>query len=173
MVVPPANLWTLGSCFNGVTLASAGLTSNYVTAYPVIFSKSMTIRNLAIQVTSASTTASLTGTLGIYGSNSNGVIDGAPLLTTNSFSLSSTGTKAVAANFTFNAYTQYWLASHRGSAISNPIVRAISASSMPSLFVVPALTQNYVGFSTNPTYIAGTMPTLNGETYTSILSWSS
>lgn len=172
MVVPPAGFWTIGSCFNGATLTTATLSSSYMTAYPVIFPKSMTISNLAIQVTTASTTAGLTGTLGIYGSDSNGVIDGAPLLTTASFSLTSTGTRTVAASFTFNPYTQYWLALHRGFALSNPIVRAINASSMPSFFVVPSLTQHYVGFSFNPAYTAGTMPTLSAGTYTGLVYWS-
>ena len=172
-MVPPSGLYTVGSAQNSTNFATAGLTGNYLQAYPIIFPISWTAANIAIQVTAASTSAGNELRLGIYGSDADGIIDGSTLAASSALSLTTTGLKSAAINFTFAAYTQYWLALHTSSTISIASARAFNQNGTPSLLAAPASTTHFNKLFAPISYASGALPTVSASTFNSTFYYGS
>jgi hypothetical protein len=142
-------------------------------AYPIIFPISWTAANIAIQVTAASTSAGNELRLGIYGSDADGIIDGSTLAASSALSLTTTGLKSAAINFTFAAYTQYWLALHTSSTISIASARAFNQNGTPSLLAAPASTTHFNKLFAPISYASGALPTVSASTFNSTFYYGS
>jgi hypothetical protein len=169
-IKPFTGQYTAGAHFNATTLSTASVPINGLRAYPVIFPYQITIDQIAWVVTTAAATGLMRAA--IYGSNSNGVPDGAALVASSEVSSSTTGTKTASVSYTLLPYTQYWLAIWGGTAATT--VRGHAIGSLPAVFFNPAVTSSYVGIGITSTYsTAGAFPTLTASNFSNVANWLS
>jgi hypothetical protein len=169
-IKPFTGQYTSGAHFNATTMSTVAVPINGLRAYPVIFPHAITIDQIAWAVTTSAATGLMRAA--IYGSNANGVPDGAALVASGEVSSNGTGTKTQAVSYTLSAYTQYWLAIWCGTAATT--VRGHSIGSLPAIFFNPAATSSYVGIGITSTYsTAGAFPTLTASNFSNVANWLS
>jgi hypothetical protein len=169
-IKPFTGQYTAGAHFNATTMSTVAVPANAFRAYPVIFPHAITIDQIAWVVTTSAATGLMRAA--IYGSNADGVPDGAALVASGEVSSSTTGTKTQAVSYTLSAYTQYWLALWCGTASTT--VRGHPIGSLPAIFFNPAATSSYVGIGITSTYsTAGAFPTLTASSFSNVANWLS
>lgn len=147
------------------TMSTTTVTANSLRMVPVMYPWDVEIDGIAFAVTTAA--ASGNGTVGIYASDSDMRPTGAALVSGNSISTSTTGTKLTTdISYTLLKNTLYYFAIHAGGATIT--VRAYNANSMQPLSNDPAGTTqtNALNFL-NQTYASGlpTIPTILSSSY--------
>jgi hypothetical protein len=136
----------------GATAATTFTLSNGTTYWiPFSVSRSVTISQIAINVTTAATGVHQ---VGIYASNSLWQPTGSPLISS-SFNTGTTGLKTASVSLTLQPGV-YWVAWASGSAAT---VRAISLSSLASLGLASLGTSNTTMFSTSGSTLPDPAPT--------------
>lgn len=155
----------LSTSNTSVTMSTTTVTADSLRMVPVMFPWDVAIDGIAFAVTTAA--ASGNGTVGIYASDSDMRPTGAALVSGNSISTSTTGSKLTTGlSYTLLKNTLYYFAIHAGGATIT--VRAYNATAVQPLSNDPAGTTqtNALNFL-NQTYASGlpTIPTILSSSY--------
>lgn len=149
----------------GVTMTTTTITADGLRMYPVMFPWDVAIDGIAFAVTTAA--ASGNGRAGIYAADSNMRPTGTPVVTGNSISNSTTGTKLTTGlSYTLLKNTLYYFALHAGGATIS--VRAHNTTGMQPLSNDPGGTTHTVAFTfASQTYASGlpTIPTISSSSF--------
>lgn len=149
----------------GVTMTTTTITADGLRMYPVMFPWDVAIDGIAFAVTTAA--ASGNGRAGIYAADSNMRPTGTPVVTGNSISNSTTGTKLTTGiSYTLLKNTLYYLALHAGGATIT--VRAHNTTGMQPISNDPAGTVHTNAFTfAGQTYASGlpTIPTISSGSF--------
>lgn len=144
----------------GVTMTTTTVVADGLRLYPVMFPWDVTIDGIAFAVTTAA--ASGNGRAGIYAADSNMRPTGAALVSGDSISGSTTGTKLTTGiSYTLNRNTLYYFAFHAGGATMT--VRAHNTTAMQPISNDPGGTVHTTAMSfASQTYASGlpTVPTV-------------
>lgn len=167
-IKPFTGQYIAGAHFNATTMGTIAVAANALRAYPVIFPYSITIDQLAWVITTAAATGVMRSA--IYGSNADGVPDGAALAASAEISSSTLGTKTGSISYTLSAGVQYWFALWSGTASAT--VRGHPVAASPAIFHNPAATSSYVGIGITSAYsAAGAFPTLTASNFSNVANW--